>query len=120
MTMTNKEIKEEALRLGKTTGIPESGKMRDFDGVNSAYGLGFCDGALWARRQGWISVKDRLPRVLDGDLFRSSDKQTRLVLTTNGHGSIVPNRWNGHEWEYYGDVAFWMPLPELPKVERTE
>lgn len=120
MNMTKAEIKEEAMKREQSADFSVLfsvfEKMSEFNGVSSAYGMGFCHGAMWARREGWISVKDRLPEVFDGDLFRSSEKQMKTVLTTNGHGSIVPNVWNGYQWEYYGDVAFWMPMPALPRL----
>ena len=47
--MTKEQIRQEALKAEKESfprcaGDPEN----SFHGVNSAYGLGFVDGALWA------------------------------------------------------------------------
>lgn len=40
------QIKEEALKECSSFDIPD--KEVRFKGVNSAYGLGFCEGAMWA------------------------------------------------------------------------
>lgn len=45
--MTREEqIKEAALKECRSFDIPD--KQVRFKGVNSAYGLGFCEGAIWA------------------------------------------------------------------------
>ena len=47
--MTRKEqIRQAALEACRSSEIPD--KELDFRGVNSAYGLGFCEGAMWADR----------------------------------------------------------------------
>ena len=65
MIMTREEIRQEALKAEKEKFPRCAGdKENNFHGVNSAYGLGFVDGALWADanpKSPWISVKDSLP-----------------------------------------------------------
>ena len=63
--MTKEEIRQETLSAEKENFPRCAGdKENSFHGVNSAYGLGFVDGALWANNSTkylWISVKDDLP-----------------------------------------------------------
>ena len=63
--MTKEEIRQETLSAEKENFPRCAGdKELPFHGVNSAYGLGFVDGALWANNSTkylWISVKDDLP-----------------------------------------------------------
>lgn len=39
-----------------------------------------------------------------------------LVLTASHAGGVSVNRWNGREWLYVGNVDYWMPIPECPKL----
>ncbi len=62
---------------------------------------------------GWISVKDRLPRV----------KEPVLVLSKFGHVSDAALSADERFFDPYGfkvgtDVIYWMEMPEMPKAER--
>lgn len=94
-------------------------RTNDGEGVRGWEEAAFETGATWADehpKSPWVSVKERLPKIADSDLFGTGEKQTMLVLTASrtGRGYSV-NRWNGHEWLYTGDVGYWMPVPQLPK-----
>ena len=47
------QIKEAALKECSSFSIPD--KQVRFKGVNSAYGLGFCEGAMWADANPYIN-----------------------------------------------------------------
>ena len=59
------QIRQEALKAEKEEFPRCAGdKENSFHGVNSAYGLGFVDGALWADekpKSHWIKANDYLP-----------------------------------------------------------
>ena len=63
----------------------------------------------------WVSVKDRMPSV-EKNLFGDVTHPSVLVLTASHAGGVSVNRWNGREWVYTGDVDYWMPIPECPKL----
>ena len=78
----------------------------------------FFDGAQWADahpQSPWVSVKDRMPSV-ERDLFGDVTHPSLLVLTASHAGGVSVNRWNGREWLYVGNVDYWMPIPEWPKL----
>ena len=58
-----------------------------------------------AKKDGWISVKDRLPREL------------MCVTTTDGSHVRPAYRTGNARWSAWGDdkVTHWQPLPEPPK-----
>ena len=62
--------------------------------------------------QKWISVKDRLPRVLDQVLLYTNDGRMHVGQYNDLVGSFMFA--NAH---LAGRVTHWMPLPELPKEE---
>lgn len=65
---------------------------------------------------GWISVKDRLPKIDGqylvytecGDMF-NAEFDRDCGEFGNWHGYYHP------DWDKYEGITHWMPLPELPK-----
>lgn len=120
--MTKEEIRQEALKAEKER-FPRciGGKENSFHGVNSAYGLGFVDGALWAcayKESLWISVKDRLPRQ-DEEVIALCDDLNIDQFYKISFAHIVDktmcqdyNGWN------IPNVVYWFPMPKLPKSSR--
>lgn len=82
----------------------------------------------------WISVKDRLPEIVEEYL---SFYETILVLATNGNkvliGSFAVSKDDGglsfyeecydfiisyyHDMFEHKDITHWMPLPPMPEGE---
>lgn len=68
----------------------------------------------------WISVKDRLPEKdvpnsYSGDVFVTNGKKTSI-----GYYSYITERW----FTYFDDVppyyvSHWLPIPELPEVNKN-
>ena len=122
--MTREEIRQEALKAEKEK-FPRcvGDKENNFHGVNSAYGLGFVDGALWADKNpksSWISVKDDLPcnhkELVSYNPF-TNKQNTKFVLIVDSNGfiqlSFMEYGKSGWEW-YRWYVLYWMPIPEPP------
>lgn len=85
---------------------------------NKSYGISFCHGAKWADahpQSPWVSIKDRMPSI-ERDLFGDVTRPSVLVLTASHAGGVSVNRWDGREWLYVGNVDYWMPIPEWPKL----
>ena len=117
--MTKEEIRQEALKAEKERFPRCTGdKENSFHGVNSAYGLGFVDGALCARdykESLWISVKDRLPEQ-DEEVIALCDDLNAAPLYKISFAHVVDktmcqdyNGWN------IPNVVYWFPIPKLPK-----
>ena len=126
--MTKEEIRQEALKAGKERFPRCAGdKENSFHGVNSAYGLGFVDGALWMRgynKSPWISVDEDLPCNHE-ELLSSNpvgySQETIFVLVIDITGSIVKSMMvnDSGKWEWVRWPAlYWMPIPKLPKNRR--
>lgn len=69
---------------------------------------------------GWISVKDRLPRE---EQYRDADTRELIPLLVCVSGTEYPFRgvYDGKNWgDGWAklDVTFWMPLPEPPEVAK--
>ena len=119
--MEREEIRQEALKAEKEKFPRCAGdKGNSFHGVNSAYGLGFVDGALWADEKPkslWINVKDDLP-YKHNELISPDDKRDTKCVFTLINGCISLNmmyKLDG-KWHWrYDKPTHWMPLPELPK-----
>ena len=72
-------------------------------------------------RNGWISVKDRLPEILEGVLVTDG-----FIVTAAERHILFPDRlswtsheWSGHEWEWEFDeqsISHWQPLPKPIEV----
>ena len=118
--MTREEIRQEALKAEKEKFPRCAGdKENSFHGVNSAYGLGFVDGALWADnnpKSSWISVKDDLPCNHEELLNPDGKEETSYVIAIV-HGYVIMSKmyklkgkWH---WEY-DDPTHWFPIPKLP------
>ena len=90
--------------------------------ANALYNAGY------RKRSEWISVDERLPE----DVYGKSRKQiTVLVCTESGKVSTASRQrkfkfisqkceWvelDTFEWSNRKRVAFWMPLPEAPKMK---
>ena len=124
--MTREEIRQEALKAEKEKFPRCAGdKENSFHGVNSAYGLGFVDGALWADanpKSHWISVKDDLPCNNPNNIHFGF---TNRVLATDGKNILVAymrkNKDNKWIWRSENNVdithiiTHWMPFPKPPK-----
>jgi hypothetical protein len=69
----------------------------------------------------WISVKDRLPELIERDGFKNPC--SRAVLTCDGDKMSVGYRWKSGSDEYFlpndrelNEITHWMPLPEPPNA----
>jgi hypothetical protein len=68
----------------------------------------------------WISVKDRLPKVLQSVLVSLSNKKQTGELVHSGifwHKKFCIDGDNSISQKLSKDVTHWMPLPEPPKQE---
>ena len=125
--MTKEEIRQEALKAEKEVFPRCAGdKENIFHGVNSAYGLGFVDGALWADenpKSTWISVKESLPNDNPNNIHFGF---TNKVFVKDEYKSIFiayMKKDRNNKWIWCGDdnfdlshiITHWMPIPEVPK-----
>ena len=120
------EIRQEALKAEKEEFPRCAGdKENIFHGVNSAYGLGFVDGALWADenpKSTWISVKESLPNDNPNNIHYGF---TNRVLVTNGENIFVAymKKVKDNKWIWWSEdnndithmVTHWMSFPKPPK-----
>lgn len=67
-----------------------------------------------AKPSPWVSTAERMPSVGETGLSGWGGRFLGLVLTASSKGKVLTNRWNGSEWQYGGDVDWWMPIPPLP------
>src|SRR5574344_1580312 len=91
--MKKEEIRQEALKAEKEGPFPRCAgdKKNSFHGVNSAYGLGCVDGAMWACDKigsHWISVKDGRPCHHDQFILPQNSAKEQLTKDLVGvvHG----------------------------------
>lgn len=124
--MTREEIRQEALKAEKEKFPRCAGdKENSFHGVNSAYGLGFIDGALWADanpKSPWISVEDDLPYNNPNNIHFGF---TNRVLATDGKNILVAymRKNKDNKWIWWSEdnvdithiITHWMPFPKPPK-----
>lgn len=124
--MTREEIRQEALKAEKEKFPRCAGdKENSFHGVNSAYGLGFVDGALWADanpKSHWISVHDDLPCNNPNNIHFGF---TNRVLATDGEIIFVAymKKDKDNKWIWWSEdnvdishiITHWMPFPKPPK-----
>lgn len=82
--------------------------------VNSAYGIGFIEGAQWAdENPNWIPVTKELPK----------SNEEVLVCVAKGKGVTMCVAWYYAEkniWCDYGvisGVTHWMKLPDVPNLQ---
>ena len=120
------EIRQEALKAEKEEFPRCAGdKENSFHGVNSAYGLGFVDGSLWADnnpKSPWISVKENLPNDNPNNIHYGF---TNRVLVTNGENIFVAymKKCKDNKWIWWSEdnndishmVTHWMSFPKPPK-----
>ena len=127
------EIRLEALKAEKEEFPRCAGdKENSFHGVNSAYGLGFVDGALWADenpKSPWISVKESLPYDNPKNIHFGF---TNRVFATNGKDVFIAymKKDKDDKWTWYTDddnvakildvlvdpVTYWMLIPKIPSM----
>lgn len=79
-----------------------------FDSVNSK--------CVSAKRNEWISVKDRLPDTFDEVLVYSNECFISIawIEAEKRKNEIVGWHWNSYD--VLGCVTHWMPPPEPPEV----
>lgn len=63
---------------------------------------------------GWISVKDRLPRCGDKVIITDGVFVSEAFLS-------IRHKWvrDGFDW-IASEITHWMPMPEPPRTEKTE
>ena len=114
------EIRQEALKAEKEVSTRCAGyKENSFHGVNSAYGLGFVDGANWADenpKSPWISVEDDLPCNHE-ELITLDEKRTKYVIAKIHCYTILSRMYKlDGKWHWEKDEPmYWFPIPESPK-----
>lgn len=77
----------------------------------------FIDGAEYALKNQWISVKDDLP-CNHKELICPDDKIHTLYVVAAIHGYIILSRMYKLEGKWYwenDEPTYWMPIPELPE-----
>ena len=62
---------------------------------------------------GWISVKDRLPKDYKDVLAYDSEHKEIVIALYDSESE----EWTYGNW-YDGEITYWQPLPELLEVER--
>lgn len=124
--MTKEEIRQEALKAEKEGPFPRCAgdKKNSFHGVNSAYGLGFVDGAMWACDKigsPWISTEKDLPcnhTELISQQKSSSNLKVTIYVVTMIHGFNFLSRMYELDGKWYwenDEPTYWFPIPEPPK-----
>ena len=119
------EIRQEALKAEKEVSPRCAGdKENIFHGVNSAYDLGFVDGALWADtnpKLHWISVKESLPFEHE-ELIRKHCvfKPETIYVFVKKHDNtfgVDYMLFDNEKWKWMRNfgITHWMIIPELPK-----
>lgn len=81
-------------------------------------------GKLKAAQTKWISVKDDLPKIGQlvfikfkaGKLYNYSQHTEAYLDNDSPSNGLWWEHLGGEAWDF-GDVAYWMPLPEGPKGE---
>jgi hypothetical protein len=66
----------------------------------------------------WISVKDRLPKIMDEDylvLVRNKNKENGIFLYDIGNFTSDYTWSKSNTWE---DVTHWMDLKSLPELPK--
>ena len=81
----------------------------------------FLEGAKFALENQFINVKDDLPCNHE-ELTHSNYTDRVLVLSRNGYSEvafmcIIEDVW---EWNTLMQVSYWMPIPKLPKEQKTK
>lgn len=108
------DIKEKQKHLENLQKVNED--MEERIAIMTEYGL-------------WIPVEERLPEIKEGNEYFG----TRCIVC-NEYKQVFPLRYclhnvrgrEVHRWIYedlrlyYGEVAYWMPLPEPPKEGEAE
>ena len=102
--------------------------MNIHDATETAYKNGYAQGTEDAVK--WISVKDRLPEVVDSYLVVVKCKydweneysiDTDVATYNPYEKAYIDDCWNTYndwyEGQQYLHVTHWMPLPEPPKGE---
>lgn len=87
--------------------------------INSPYGIGFIEGALWSdenQKNQWISVNERLPEENTGIFFTVEWKDLH-------RGYFVGSYYGNGQWESdhkvflpdssLGSITHWMPIPDV-------
>ena len=78
----------------------------------------FLEGAKFALKNQWISVDEDLPCNHE-EMIHSNYTDRVLLLSRNGYSEvafmcIIEDVW---EWNTLMQVSYWMPIPELSKLE---
>ena len=78
----------------------------------------FLEGAKFAMNNQWISVEEDLPCNHE-EMVHTNYTDRVLVSTRNGFSEgafmcIIEDVW---EWNTLMQVSYWMPIPELSKLE---
>lgn len=96
-------------------------EMSDADSEPLFEALGMAISALRAQQEqeskplnGWISVKDRLPRCGDKVIITDGVFVSEAFLS-------IRHKWvrDGFDW-IASEITHWMPMPEPPEMEKTE
>jgi hypothetical protein len=82
----DEQIKKEALKECSSFDLPD--KEGKFKGVNSAYGLGFCEGAIWADE----TMIDKACEWLDCFLERTIQRPSQIGLQASDAIDIIEKR----------------------------
>lgn len=120
--MTKAEIKEEAMKREQSADFSllfsAFEKMSEFNGVSSAYGMGFCHGAMWARREGWKSVEAELPPYDESVIVTDiNDTDGDMCFCHRSDNPMVKTDENGFCNYAKMKITHWMHCPLPPKKE---
>lgn len=72
---------------------------------------------------GWISVKDRLPKSSEAVIVYVCDYSHKNTYVAVGYVEPFAQQWcnlNGEKYEGWLAVTHWQPFPEPPKSEENE